>query len=454
MTSVRRSMPRPQVRRPRPWRFPVPAVTSLPTGMTVVGYEMTDQALVTAIAAIDVPPSAEPISRWGIGWLTARALGTGAGGRDAQSLEAELELLGASLRTAANRAGILLRLTVPARRLVPALDLLADTLLRPELTDDEVDQLVRLRLDEIAQQRANPRTRAQLEFSRACFTAESRQSCPVGGSADTVRTVDGAAIREFYLERVSQARATLVLAGRLGGVQLAELAQAFWQDRPVPGELPVSELDRPVLRATPRVVLVDFPGAAQTQFMLGTAGTDRLDPDWPALTVAAHALGGTVDSRLNRVLREQRGYTYGVRAAFDACRRGGTFTISGAFHTDVTAPALIETMELLTSFLDQGLRASERDASVDFFSRTAPLAYQTAHSVASRAADLLAHDLPLDFVDRNRDRLAALTAVGVSEAFARLIRPAALAIAVVGDADRITDSLHEAGFADLECLPR
>jgi predicted Zn-dependent peptidase len=187
---------------------------------------------------------------------------------------------------------------------------------------------------------------------------------------------------------------------------------------------------------------------------LGAPGVDRRDPDWPALTVAAHALGGTVGSRLNQVLREQRGYTYGVRAGFDAFRRGGTFTVSGSFHTDVTTPALIETMEIVRRFTGEGLRARERDASVDFFSRTAPMTYQTAKSVASRAADLIAHDLPLDFVDRNRRSLAELTPSGVSEAFARLIPTEALTLVVVGDASKVGPSLQDSGLGEIECLPR
>ena len=35
---------------------------------------------------------------------------------------------------------------------------------------------------------------------------------------------------------------------------------------------------------------------------------------WPAQVLGTYCLGGTLTSRLDRVLREEKGYTYGVRA--------------------------------------------------------------------------------------------------------------------------------------------
>ena len=65
---------------------------------------------------------------------------------------------------------------------------------------------------------------------------------------------------------------------------------------------------------TGRVVIVDRPGAVQTQLLIGRTGPDRHDRVWPALLLGTYCLGGTLTSRLDRVLREEKGYTYGVRA--------------------------------------------------------------------------------------------------------------------------------------------
>src|ERR1700744_3010747 len=79
---------------------------------------------------------------------------------------------------------------------------------------------------------------------------------------------------------------------------------------------PAGPLPPPPVTAddTGRVVLVDRPGAVQTQLLIGRIGPDRHDRVWPALVLGTYCLGGTLTSRLDRVLREQKGYTYGVRA--------------------------------------------------------------------------------------------------------------------------------------------
>ena len=60
--------------------------------------------------------------------------------------------------------------------------------------------------------------------------------------------------------------------------------------------------------------------------------------------VMAGLLGGTFSSRLNQRLREELGYTYGARAAFDPRRSAGPFSARAAVQTEVTADAIRETL--------------------------------------------------------------------------------------------------------------
>ena len=67
---------------------------------------------------------------------------------------------------------------------------------------------------------------------------------------------------------------------------------------------------------------------------------DRTDPRWADLTVAGYAMGGAFLSRLNKVLREERGYTYGVRLGFSPLRVGGWYAVQGSFRTEVLVDAV------------------------------------------------------------------------------------------------------------------
>src|SRR5205085_497129 len=67
---------------------------------------------------------------------------------------------------------------------------------------------------------------------------------------------------------------------------------------------------------TARVVIVDRPGAPQTQLRVATIGAARSSPDYRALQVMNTALGGLFSSRINMNLREAHGYTYGANSQF------------------------------------------------------------------------------------------------------------------------------------------
>ena len=69
--------------------------------------------------------------------------------------------------------------------------------------------------------------------------------------------------------------------------------------------------------------LIDRPGSVQADVRLGRFTIDRADPRWADLQLAVHALGGAFLSRLNNVLREEKGYTYGVHAVNVPLRAGG-----------------------------------------------------------------------------------------------------------------------------------
>ena len=58
-------------------------------------------------------------------------------------------------------------------------------------------------------------------------------------------------------------------------------------------------------------------------------------------------MGGAFLSRLNKVLREERGYTYGVRMDFSPHRSGGSYAVQGSFRTEVVVDAVATTRELL-----------------------------------------------------------------------------------------------------------
>ncbi|WP_030563191.1 M16 family metallopeptidase [Streptomyces aureocirculatus] len=449
--------PQPQAGTAKPWAFPAPERGALPNGLTVLRCDRPGQQLVAVEVHLDAPLDAEPQGLDGVATIMARAFNEGTDKHSAEEFAAELDRCGATLDAHADHAGVRVSLEVPVSRLPKALGLLADALRAPAFADSEVERLVRNRLDEIPHESANPARRAAKELSRQLFPASSRMSRPRQGTEETVTAIDSAAVRAFYEKHIRPAAATAVVVGDLTGTDLdAVLADTLgaWtggaaEPRPVPA---VTADDRG------RVVIVDRPGAVQTQLLIGRVGPDRHDRVWAAQVLGTYCLGGTLTSRLDRVLREEKGYTYGVRAFSQVLRSApdGTgaamLAISGSVDTPNTGPALEDLWKVLRTLAAEGLTDPERDVAVQNLVGVAPLKYETAAAVAATLADQVEQNLPDDFQARLYRQLAETGTVEATAAVVNAFPDDRLVTVLVGDAAQIEEPVKALGIGEVSVV--
>ncbi|MFJ4989877.1 M16 family metallopeptidase [Streptomyces sp. NPDC088732] len=443
--------PQPRPGDPKPWDFPAPDRSQLPNGLTVLRSHRPGQKVVAVEVLLAAPLDAEPEGLDGVATIMARALSEGTDKLTAEEFAAEMERCGATLDAHADHPGVRVSLEVPASRLDKALGLIADALRAPAFPESEIERLVGNRLDEIPHELANPARRAAMALSKELFPAELRCSRPRQGSEETVSRIDAPAVRAFYDAHVRPSTATAVVVGDLTGIDLDALLGSTlgeWSGKPAERRpLPSITADD-----TARVIVVDRPGSVQTQVLIGRTGPDRHDPVWPAQVLGTYCLGGTLTSRLDRVLREEKGYTYGVRAFGQVLLSTPEGTgisllgISGSVATDVTAPALADTWQVLRTLAAEGLTDDERDVAVQNLVGVAPLRYETASAVASTFADQVEQSLPDDFQARLYERLAATGTVEATAAAVAAFPLDRLVVVLVGDASVIADPVRDLGI--------
>lgn len=439
---MRSSDRRPEVTPPPRWNFPEPAPRWLDNGLQVLTCHRDGQHVAAVSLILNAPLSLEPAEAEGVATITQRCLDEGTLSHPGPEFAERLEDIGAALGGSAGYSASELFVEVPTNRLGEALPLLAEVVREPELRADDVDRHQALRLAEIEHTLANSAQRAQLAFRAACVPSRFRASRMAGGDATTVAAVTRDAVAEFHGKYYRPEGATLVISGDLSKDVFAQATAAFgdWQ---VPGAPEVTH-QAPTSRR-PRCWLIDRPGAVQADVRLGGFGIDRGDPRWPDLQVACHALGGAFLSRLNRVLREERGFTYGVHLNNVPMRSGGLLTVQGSFRTEVVPEAL----DLARQLLDVSARpitAAEVADAVNYTNGVAPLRYSTAHGVTERIAALVAAGLSTEFVNANSLALARVTPESATRAITDLLKPDALTLVVVGDAAALAEPLTAAGW--------
>ena len=195
-------------------------------------------------------------------------------------------------------------------------------------------------------------------------------------------------------------------------------------------------------------MLVDRPGAVQSELRIGHVAAPRRTPDYHALKVLNMVLGGQFVSRLNRSLREEKGYTYGVRTAFQFRRAPGPFVMQGSVQADATVEAIREVLDEMDGLGGRGRPPAGARLARSALTRGFARGFETAGQVARGVAQLVQYDLPADEHDRFVPAVAAVDGPAVTAAAARHLRADRAVVVVVGPAAQLERGLGTLSLGD------
>ena len=425
----------------RPFHFPEVHRRALPNGLTVLVAEVRNFPIVTVDVVLDAGGLAEPDDSTGLATLAAALLESGAGGRSAAEIAEEVDGLGLSLDSGVSWDTVQCGFTCLRSRLEPGFALLADLVRHPTFPDDEVARVRDERVTSIVQRRGTPSSAADEAANRWIFAPGNPFARPLAGMLRTVRGVERAQVAAFHAARYRPDAATLVAAGDTSVDEIVALAERWFGDwRGGAGGVAVPETRPRVDRTT--IVLLDRPGAVQSELRVGHVGVERGAPDFFAVTVMNSILGGTFSSRLNMNLRERLGYTYGASTTFAARRRPGPFSMSTAVQTEVTAHAVSEVLRDLRGMQEAEVTAAELDDARNYLAGVFPLGLQTTDGVSGKLSTIATYGLPDDYYQHYRERLLAVTADDVLAAARARLWPDRAAVVISCDAEKVRPELE------------
>src|SRR4029450_13465405 len=130
--------------------------------------------------------------------------------------------------------------------------------------------------------------------------------------------------------------------------------------------------------------------------------------------------------RLNHLIREVKGYTYGIRGDFAMSRRFGRFGVGSSVQTAVTAPALVDTIGEIARTQADGVTEDELQVARAWRAGQLSVEMQTPGSIAGALATLVIHGLPDDYYVTLRQQYLEATVDTVSAAAAAHLQPDAL----------------------------
>ncbi len=384
----------------------------------------------------------DPAPQAGLAAATALMAGKGVAARGGQDALDENQLgdawadLGAAFgaRAGADRMSFSLRtLTDPA--LLPRAVALAARQLGEPSWPDAVWRRERERLSAaIRESRTRPATLAARAFAHAVYGNHpyGQETTP-----ETLARIQVADMKSRYAALIAPCRAKVSLVGAVTRAQADEIVTQLLSRLPRGGAcapLPAVPEVAPLARAVDE--RIPFK-SAQAHVLMGQPGYKRSDPDFFALLVGNHILGGgDLTSRLMEEVREKRGLSYGVYSSFAPGLHAGAFTVELQTRSDQAADTVGVLRQVVRDFVAQGPTEAELQAAKDNLIGGFALRIDANGKLLDNVTNIAWNGLPLDYLDHWTERVAQVTAADIQAAFQRKLQPDRMVTVVVGGGGR------------------
>lgn len=433
---------------PKPERF------TLSSGTPVWVVERHTLPMVAVAVVWPQGAGDEPVERAGVANLTADLLEEGTTRHDAIALAEALQSLGTRLSSGGGWDATVVSMSTLAKHLDESLALLAEVVSQPAIAPRDFERVRAEHLAALLQQRDSASAMAGNSLNRVVYGPEQRYGLPLLGTESVLKSLGRDDVLRWIADRLGPRQATLLVVGDVKPKTLkAQLDHAFagWTAA-APQPAPPSPMMTPALPG-PRRVVIDKPGAPQSELRLGEAGPPRNSPDYFSLLLMNEILGGgEFANRLNLNLREAHAYTYGAWSGFAFRRDGGPFVIGSATKTAVTGPAVGEAFGEFLRIRSAPVKPEELRFAKDSLVRGMARAFETLNDVLGELASEVVYGLPADYLATYAKHVEAVSIADVQRVARAQLDPARLSVVVVGDSQALAPQLHDLPIGRFEVV--
>ena len=401
----------------------------LPNGMVVLVSERRALPIVVVNAYVRAGAVLDPPGAAGLANLTAELLTRGTARRSGPEIDRAIESVGGSLGSGGGRDGAAVSLGVLARDLALGLDLLADVLTQPVFPEDEVKRKIGEIQAALQNAESDPEAVAGRALTPLLYPGHPYAN-PVSGTVPSVGGLDRDQVARFHRAHYRPDVTTIAV---VGDVTVAEIRAGLlarlggWRAPAAPP--PSIPLAPTAVPATARTITREL---TQTTVYLGRPVIRQSDPDYPVLVVASYILGGGSTSRLYTRVREERGLAYSVGSSLGAARHGASLVVSLQTRNESADEAVGLVREEMRRLGQADASGAELELAKAYLIGSHALRTDTSSKVAVLIASLEERGLSLDYPERYRERIAAVTTADVRRVAARFLDPDTFSTVIVG----------------------
>lgn len=445
----------PSERPPRPLparevKFPAYAVKTLPNGLQVIAVSHHEQPAVSLRLIIRAGAAQDPPKKPGTASLAASLLDQGTTGKSAEQIANAIDSIGGAMGVGAAADLVSITAAVMKNSLDDGMRLISEVARSPAFAPEEIERQRQQMMSAMKVSYEDPDYIAGTVFDRLVYGFHPYGK-PDAGTPMSITSLTRDDLVAFHKRWFGANNAVLAIVGDVTHEQAfaaAEKTFGSWGKAEV-SAASAGEAPPP----TRRVVVVDRPGAVQTEIRVGNIGLPRKHKDYLALDIALKILGGEGGNRLYRVLRSERGLTYGAEADIHALKDTGDIVVKTDTRSDSTGEALRLILDEIWRLQRERVHPRELADAQAYLTGNFPLTIETPSAIALQVLNAVFYGLDLEELQNYRERVNAITPDDIQRVAKQYIHPDRLSIVLVGDASVFSKDLKGVGFDEFERIP-
>lgn len=425
-------------------KLPRPTEAKLSNGLTVLLLERHKLPTLNVSLWINAGSLYDPKDAPGLAKFTADMLREGTTHRTSAQLSTEIDQLGATITAQSQFGSTYTQIGASgfADNTDGLLGLMADMLLNPSFTPEELEKYKKRQLAALEEQRSDPGFLGEERMYRALYgTFPASETSPTQAS---IQALTPEAMRKFHEHFYVPGNALLGVVGDFDAKHMLALLEKHF------GQWKNTAYSAPTLGTIPpaapfKIYLVDRPDSVQTNILAGALTVPRNNPDYIPLRVMNRVLGEGVTGRLFLNLREEKGYTYGAYSYIAADTYPRPLLANTEVRTAVTDGSMHEMMGEFKRLREEPVPAAELDDAKRAMVAVFALSLEHDREMLDLWMRVKHNNLPIDYWDRYPGEVAKVGADAVQQMAKKYLDPQHLQLVCVGTGKEIKEVLAKYG---------
>ena len=428
----------------------------LSNGIDVVFAERHDVPMINLSLLLGSGHSSDSSDKPGLASFTMSMLTEGTERYDALDLSDKLDELGTDLYTSTGLDSSSVTLSALKSNFIESLDLMIEVINKPTFDQVEIDRKKLRWLASIDQSLSTPNGIVSNLISGLMYGKDHPYGKPSSGDGtrQSIQWMTRQDMIDYKESTITAANSTIVVIGDTNLEELLPILESKfgnWKreaNKTKPLNYEVSNQS-----SARKIYLFDKPGAIQSLIVAGQLLPANGTDDEIDIDLMNRVIGGSFTSRLNMNLREDKSWSYGVRARLSSRKGPRPMLVYAPVQSDRTVDSIKEIQREYSEYLSSRPASNEE---LDPIKQQIILGlngqFETFGSLLSGVSGIVTFDRGDDYLNAVPQKYNAVTLDQVNAAAQKYLDPETWTWFIVGDLSIIEDDIRNLGLGEVEII--